>query len=1108
MHLTSDRSRRPGLLALSTAAALVVGLPGAAPAQAATGGPPTAAPLAADLTLLTGDRVSVSWSAGRPPRVAVRPGPGRTRVGFRQSWDGSRLSVVPADASALLARGVLDPALFDVVGLARQGFGRRPVSVIVGYEGGAAGRSAHGRAPAGSRTRDLPSLDAGVYRLDPARPAALWSGLTGGAGRRGARSAAPGIRKIWLNGIARPLLDRSAAQVGAPAAWRAGFTGKGVTVAVLDSGVKLDHPDLTGRVAESRDFTNTRPDGGDDVGHGTHVAGTVAGSGKASAGKYRGIAPDAALLNGKVCGLEECPFDAIIAGMEWAASKAKVVNLSLGGEPTDGTDPLSQAVNSLTARTGALFVVAAGNAGRNATVGTPGSADAALTVASVTKSDQLSTFSSRGPRVGDFGMKPDIAAPGDQIVAARAKGTPVGDINLPEHGQKPIDDNYLQISGTSMATPHVAGAAAILAQARPDWKAPQLKAALMASANPLAGISPLAQGAGRLDVARALAQTLTAEPGGVGVFAKWPHREKVTRHITYRNNGTKPLTVRLTLTGLGPDGRPAPTGVFTLSAQELKIPAGSTAKVGLVLDPNVGAFGQYTAQLTAEGGGQRASAPVALLAEDERYELTVTTSDSAGPMPYQMVNVVEDRTGDTYGLLTDEKGIARERLPKGTYRTVAVLDDPRLDSTQFVLVSGAPVHLSVDRATGLSSRGAVKARLSVDRPGAEPHENAHLEYVHSTGHGMGMFAPERIMSVVPRADAGSPYWFSMSGDVTAPAQSGRDIHHLLCRSRGSLPEPVCRPARRDLVPVTVRVRGVGARTSAHVGFTPAPLPTAVTFELMAETFPIAAPGQRVEYFSPGRWVSVSGQGPAGGDLNAGYSLWGDAGEFRAGQPASIDFDRAVFGPTGAAAARAGNLVMVSPSPLADPWPGRDPFGFTERPPGSYTLSRNGKTVLTSDNLGFGMVEVPAEAGDYRLALDSRHGLPWLELSTRVRAEWGFRSAHAPGREATLLPMLAVRFTPALDQRNTAPAGKPFSLPVGVTRLDLPTGAPKVRTLGVEVSYDDGRSWVKAALEPTGPGWTARLNHPTGAAHVSLRATVADTDGNTHRQVVHRAYLLK
>ena len=199
---------------------------------------------------------------------------------------------------------------------------------------------------------------------------------------------------------------------------------------------------------------------------------------------------------------------AILAGMQWAATeeKAKVVNISLGGTDTPEVDPLEEAVNRLTAQSGTLFVVAAGNEGGEGTVGSPGSADAALTVGAVDKQDELADFSSRGPRVGDGAVKPDITAPGVDIVAAGAKESVIGE---------PVGEQYMRLSGTSMATPHVAGAAAILAQQHPDWKAAELKGALMGSAKPAADQTAFEQGAGRVDVARAIKQTVIAEPGSV-----------------------------------------------------------------------------------------------------------------------------------------------------------------------------------------------------------------------------------------------------------------------------------------------------------------------------------------------------------------------------------------------------------------------------------------------------------------------------------------------------------------------------------------------------------------------------------------------------------------
>ncbi|GAA2214813.1 hypothetical protein GCM10009850_102790 [Nonomuraea monospora] len=234
---------------------------------------------------------------------------------------------------------------------------------------------------------------------------------------------------------------------------------------MLDSGYDATHPALKD-VTQAKNFSD-EPDITDGVGHGTHVASIVAGAGE----KYRGVAPGAKIALGKVGG-EYAGESAILAGMEWAATevKAKIINVSIGSLDIPGIDPLEHAVDTLSARTGALFVIAAGNDGVPGSVSSPGSAEAALTVGAVDRSDRMADFSSRGPKLGDHAIKPDATAPGLDIMAAAAQGT--------------ADGPYAAHSGTSMAAPHVAGAAAILAQRHPDWNGQQLKAALIGSSAP------------------------------------------------------------------------------------------------------------------------------------------------------------------------------------------------------------------------------------------------------------------------------------------------------------------------------------------------------------------------------------------------------------------------------------------------------------------------------------------------------------------------------------------------------------------------------------------------------------------------------------------------
>ncbi|WP_255512080.1 S8 family serine peptidase [Kribbella kalugense] len=134
-------------------------------------------------------------------------------------------------------------------------------------------------------------------------------------------------------------------------------------IAILDTGIDPNHPDLKGRIEASANFSNAA-NNVDHFGHGTHVAGIAAGDGAASGGKYTGVAPQATLLNGNVLGDDGSgAISGIIAGMEWAVQQhATVVNMSLGSAiPSDGTDELSAALNTLSRDSGTLFVVAAGN---------------------------------------------------------------------------------------------------------------------------------------------------------------------------------------------------------------------------------------------------------------------------------------------------------------------------------------------------------------------------------------------------------------------------------------------------------------------------------------------------------------------------------------------------------------------------------------------------------------------------------------------------------------------------------------------------------------------------------------------------------------------------
>jgi len=256
----------------------------------------------------------------------------------------------------------------------------------------------------------------------------------------------------------------------------------------------ISAPEFNTKVIGGYDFVSNDGDPMDGNGHGTHVAATAAGN-----GALKGVAPDAKILAYRVLDDSGSGFwSDVIAGINRAldpnqdgdlSDAADVINLSLGGSGNP-SDPMAQAVDAAVAA-GSVVVVAAGNNGpATSSIGTPGSAKDAITVAATGKDKLIALFSSRGPVLWNnlSLMKPDIAAPGVAICAAATAGY------APNCGPQ-----HVALSGTSMATPHVAGAAALLIGAHPDWSPAQVKAALRGSASVLAQ-NEISQGSGFLDI--------------------------------------------------------------------------------------------------------------------------------------------------------------------------------------------------------------------------------------------------------------------------------------------------------------------------------------------------------------------------------------------------------------------------------------------------------------------------------------------------------------------------------------------------------------------------------------------------------------------------------
>ncbi|MGW6687220.1 S8 family peptidase [Streptomyces sp. NPDC054961] len=676
------------------------------------------------VTLVTGDRVLVSTdAAGRTAATAMpREDGSQPVVQTRQS--GKDLYVYPESAVKALAAGQADEELFNVTGLIRQGYddahaGKLPLIAV--YEGSASlARSAPPVPRGAERSLVLGSIGGVALAADKAKAAEFWADVTGSATNAHTRSSASApLKKLWLDGKVQANLERSTRQVNATAAWAAGFDGTGTKVAVLDTGTDLEHPDLKGRVAEAKNFTDSDT-AEDRQGHGTHTISTVGGSGAESGGAKRGVAPGAQLLSGKVLNDAGYGLDSwIIAGMQWAVdSKADVVSMSLG-DPSQLScdDPMAAATEALARSGNTLFVIAAGNSGPgNNTVSSPGCAPSVLTVGAVDRDDTTAPFSSRGPAGLQHTLKPEIAAPGVGISAAAMGGRGVY--------------AYQSMSGTSMATPHVAGAAAIVKQRHPDWTPQQIKAALVGSANTAVPGDVRETGGGRLDVKAALDTTVTGAPSLQGGAYDWPQdrSDRVSVEVPYTNTGAEPVTLNLSVEKVtGNDGSAVRGQVARLERRTVTVPAGATVTVPLALDPSAklerSQYGGVTGRVVATANGVHVSTPFSLYVEPETVTLRVKLIDrdgkpAAGPSSLDVIG-----TDDATGSRRFNEGAVDQvyRVRPGAYFLSAFVGTPdageNATMTDSLTYLGRPqTEIKKDTVIVMDARKAARLSIETDRP--------------------------------------------------------------------------------------------------------------------------------------------------------------------------------------------------------------------------------------------------------------------------------------------------------------------------------------------------------------------------------------------------------
>ena len=1100
------------LAGVALAGSLLAALPSQAAPAPATGGGIDREPLAVEsggavggtgatgstVTLVTGDTVHVTDLDQNRFALRVDAADGAAGVAY-SSWTDAAgdLHVVPAQALRLVPDR-LDPRLFNISALVRDSYddaSRPELPILLEFSG--APVAIAGTTPG----RELPSVGAVAATIDKSGAARLGAALA-----RSAPNFLAGVDKIWLDGPVHASLDESVPQVGAPEVWADGFDGTGVTIAVLDTGIDDTHPDLAGRVVAAENFSDSAVVT-DLHGHGTHVASIAAGNGAVSGGQLSGVAYGADLASGKVLDdTGQGTESSVIAGMEWAATEvgAKIINVSVNSGPSDGTDLVSQAVNALSASHRSLFVVSAGDGGYGyaETVSAPATADAALAVGAVDKSDVLADFTGLGPRIGSFAIKPEIVAPGVAITAARADGSSIGN---------PVDDDYTELTGTSMAAPHVSGAAALLLQAHPQLPYEALKAALVTSADRL-GNTVYEEGGGRLDVAAAVAQPLRTVTSTVdlGVFA-YPHDDGETAsvEIVLVNTTDADLTVDLAAAAENEDGEAAPAAMLLVEPATTTLAAGEAAAVTVTADPESGPTGLFSGSLRASSdGAELLHVPLGLDKEDESYTLTVEALDRQGGDDLDgQVLVTEVETGEVTEAISVFPGstTVELRVPVGTYAAVFQSFQFRGSVTELVDVSAPEFLVDEDTTVVLDGRDALPVTYDVGEPTNDLSVN--LNSYRGTVTGAGGFV----------ASLGASYFESMpafaapTDPITTGAyeyftqwtSDGAEIHYDLL-----VPEPDAIPAGLayeigpdDVAQIELDFHAEeGGRDYAtgRIGFRP------YGGIGGSGSYLAPAPGERTDWVSGGDilWFGFvdASQSPPFVELQELQTTYENGSRLEQrwyASPVRPGFVPALYPPT-----RYEDTLSLTAFSFVD---ADGHFGFAD--PGyeepsiddvSYTLRADGEVVSAGDELRFLNLDVAPEATAYELRLDTARDAVWWLSSIATSTTWRFSSATSTDPDGTPLPLLEVGYGIDVGLRNAAISPTPV-------RFDVGGSGAEIAALDAWWSIDDGATWSDLEVEDLGGGsYEGEVAVPDTSA-VSLRVAAEDADGNAIEQEVIRAY---
>jgi subtilisin family serine protease len=551
--------------------------------------------------------------------------------------------------------------------------------------------------------RDLSRLDASRSRMaatsvkEPAIRRTYHRVLFGAALRvprelRASIEALPYVASVREDRIyhATQWTTSTAAHIRAPQTWtQFGTRGAGVRVAVIDSGVDYMHPALGGgigsgfKVVGGWDFVDNDADPMDTFGHGTHVAGIIAGNDAV----VTGVARDASIVAYRALAGASGSASDVIAAIERSvdpdqnddpSDHVDVVNLSLGGPPVED-DPGMLAVENATAA-GIVFCIAAGNGSDYGNISTPGISPSAITVGATDSNDAVAAFSSRGPSLF-FAVKPEVIAPGVDVFSSY------------------LNSSYAALSGTSMATPHIAGVAALLKAVHHDWSPADIKSAIVTTSVAFDQDVMIA-GAGRVDALNAASTQTLVSPAVLSfgqVNATLPEWT-ASSTVTLRNLSPDPQTLTAAVRGLrgGVVMTVTPPSVTLAPGAAATVQVAVTVTNALVPAPQEGSL-SLSGRIDWSGGAVPVHASWAFV---KGAMLTVTIPDQQQESFLQILGTKKTRVSGRFW------GMTRVLWPIEKVDIVAVEAAPPLTNPR------PPERIVVFEQVDTATTGALTARMA------------------------------------------------------------------------------------------------------------------------------------------------------------------------------------------------------------------------------------------------------------------------------------------------------------------------------------------------------------------------------------------------------------